>query len=432
MGGTRGTPEAHEADPTDPDAIDGPTRRDAIRYGGSVAVGGLLAGCTGGESTVDPTGDGSSTTGGANGTDDGGDGSSGTGGSETGHSATLSPVGTVEFDSVPERVFTVFPQYADMAVALGHGDAVASVYVPEMSGTTMNRYYGDLEGVSFEWEGLFDPLSEGIAKERLYELDADVHLADPAWASTQENWDRSDVEEIGSRVAPWFGNFYSGTRAEPPSGYDGYEYYDLWELFGGVADVFDERERYEALAAVHDDLLETVRGDLPPAGERPTAVRVSMAADGESFYTYHLNEPGYWLADTRPLGAVDAFADADWDGLWGQVDFEAMAEADPDAILHLWGFTPSRSMAEFRSTLRDHPVGADLAAVENDRLHAQGMRYQGPIMNLFQIEMTAKQLYPETFGEWPRHEDGDGYPDLPEDERLFDRERVAGIINEGA
>ena len=429
MGDTR---DVHDTEPTDPDATDGPTRRDAIKYGGSVAVGGLLAGCTGGESTIDPTGDGSSSTGDANGTDDGENGSSETDGSETGHSATLSPMGTVEFDSVPERVFTVFTQYADMAVALGHGDAVASVYVPEMSGTTMNRYYGDLEGVSFEWEDLFDPLNEGLAKERLYELDADVHLADPAWASTQESWDDGDVEEIGSRVAPWFGNFYSGTRAEPPSGYDDYEHYDLWELFGGVADVFDERERYEALAAVHDDLLERVRGDLPPPEGRPTAVRVSMAADGESFYTYHLNEPGYWLADTRPLGAVDAFADAEWDGLWGQVDFEAMAEADPDVILHLWGFTPSRSMAEFRSTLREHPVGADLTAVENDRLHAQGMRYQGPIMNLFQIEMTAKQLYPGTFGEWPRHEDGDGYPDFPEEDRLFDRERVAGVINEGA
>ncbi|MFC5136522.1 MULTISPECIES: ABC transporter substrate-binding protein [Haloferacaceae] len=427
------TDDVHDTDPTGSDAIDGPTRRDAIKCGGSVALGGLLAGCTGGDPTAD-TGetaeDGSSPASDATDgePDDDADGSAETEGDGAGHAATLSPMGTVEFDSVPERVFTVFTGYADMAVALGHGDAVTAVYVPEMSGTTMNRYYGDLEGVSFEWEDLFDPLSEGLAKERLYDLDADVHLADPAWASTQENWDRSDVEEIDSRVAPWFGNFYSGTRAAPPSGYDDYEYYDLWEVFGGVADVFDERERYEALAAVHEDLLEMIRSDLPPNEERPTAVRVSLAADGESFYTYHLNEPGYWLADTRPLGAVDAFAEEEWGGLWGEVDFEAMAEADPDVILHLWGFTPSRSMAEFRSTLRDHPVGADLAAVRNDRLHAQGMRYQGPIMNLFQIEMTAKQLYPETFGEWPRYEDGDGYPEFSETERLFDRERVANAI----
>jgi len=49
-------------------------------------------------------------------------------------------------------------------------------------------------------------------------------------------------------------------------------------------------------------------------------------------------------------------------------------------------------------------------------------------MNLFQIEMTAKQLFPERFGEWPAYELGDGYPDIPDDERLFDRDRVAGIV----
>jgi hypothetical protein len=60
------------------------------------------------------------------------------------------------------------------------------------------------------------------------------------------------------------------------------------------------------------------------------------------------------------------------------------------------------------------------------------MRYQGPIMNLFQLEMTAKQLYPDVFGSWPGYEDGESYPEIPEDERLFDRERVAGIVTGGA
>ncbi|MDS0261208.1 ABC transporter substrate-binding protein [Haloarcula sp. S1CR25-12] len=385
----------------------GRTRRETLQYGGAVAAGLGLAGCA---DFVGQSGEGTPTSGGS-------------------YSVTLSPMGTVAFDAVPETVFTVFPQYADMAVSLGHGDAVNAVYVPEMSGTTMNHYYRHLDGVSFDWENLHDPLSDGLSRELLFELDSDVHLADPAWASTQQNWDRGDIEEVETQIGPWFGNFYSGTRASPPEGYDDYEYYDLWELFEGVAGVFDAHERYEALEQVHTDLVDTVQRDLPPEDERPTAVRVSIAGDGESFYTYHLNKPGYWLADTRPLGAVDAFAEEDWGSLWGQVDFETMAEADPDAIFHLWGLTPSRSMSEMRATLRDHPVGSDLTAVQNDRVYAQGMRYQGPIMNLFQIEMGAKQLYPEVFGEWPTYEDGDGYPELPEDEQLFDRQRVADIID---
>lgn len=347
---------------------------------------------------------------------------------ESSNTASLSPVGTVEFDSVPETVFTIYPQYLDIAVALGHGDTVDAVYVPEMSGTTMNHYYEHLDGVSLEWEGLSDPLSEGLAKERLYAHDADVHLADPAWVTTQDNWDQSDIDEVASQQGPWFGNFYSGTNGAPPEGYDDYQYYDLWELFGAVADVFRERERYEALATVHEDLVGTIQSQLPPEDDRPTAVRATLSGDGETFWTYHLNEPGYWLADTRPLGARDAFADQDWGGLWGSVDYETMLEADPDVILHLWGLTPDYNMADTRSMLEESASGQQLSAVENDRVYPAGMRYQGPIMNLFQLEMGAKQLYPELFGEWPTYTDGEHYPEIPVEERLFDRQRVADIV----
>ena len=412
----------------------GRTRRDYLKGGGTIVAGGLIAGCTGsgdgGTSTTaiadQATTGASETAASTTATTEAAD--SETTEAEGPYSVTMAPMGEVEFDSVPERVFTVFPQYADMAVALGHGDAVNSVYVPEMSGTTMNHYYEHLDGVSFEWEELADPLSDGLPKELLYDLDSDVHFADPAWASTQNNWSGSDVEEVRETLSPWFGNFYSGTHADPPEGYrEGYEYYTLWDIFGEVAQVFRETERYEALAAVHSDVLSTIEEKLPPKDERPTAVRVTLGEDG--FWTYHLNKPGYWLADTRPLGANDAFAEKDWGQLWGQVGYEAMAEADPDVILHLWGMTPNYSMADVRKSLKDHSVGSQLKAVQNDRVYAQGMRYQGPIMNLFQIEMTAKQLYPDVFGEWPEYEDGEHYPEILKEERLFDRTRVADAVN---
>ena len=398
-------------------------RRDFLKGGAALLAGGALAGCTG---------DGSPATEGSEPTD-AGTGTAGAGGStgttESGgpHSASMSPMGEVEFDAVPESAFVIFPQYADMAVALGHGDAVNSVYVPKMSGTTMNHYYDRLEGVSFDWQGLKDPLADGLSKELLYELDSDVHLADPAYVSTQKNWSGDDVSAIATQVGPWFGNFYSGTHASPPDGYPDYEYYDLWEIFGRVAEVFRETERYDALAAVHDDLLSTIESTLPPKAERPSAVRVTLSQG--KFYTYHLNEPGYWLADTRPLAANDAFEGKEWSNLWGTVDYETMLEADPDVILHLWGATPNYDMAEVRKQLRNHSVGKELTAVKNDRVYAQGMRYQGPIMNLFQLEMTAKQLYPEQFGEWPGYVDGEPYPEIPKEERLFDRGRVADAVN---
>jgi hypothetical protein len=43
--------------------------------------------------------------------------------------------------------------------------------------------------------------------------------------------------------------------------------------------------------------------------------------------------------------------------------------------------------------------------------------------------MTAKQLFPDHFGEWPGYENGEPYPEIPEDQQLFDRQRVADAIN---
>ncbi|MFC4436726.1 MULTISPECIES: ABC transporter substrate-binding protein [Natrialbaceae] len=383
------------------------TRREVIATSvavGSAAVAGCVSGTDPGESNEDDTA------------------------TNDPYTVTMAPAGEVEFDDVPENAFVTFPQYADMMVALGHDEAANTLFAPEMAGPTMNSFYDHLEGVGFEWDGLSNPLEQGLVRERLYDLDSDVHFLDPSYVLTTEgDWDESDIDEIAESIGPWVGNFHSGVHSDPADAYaDSYEYYTLWELFETVAAVFQERERYEALEAAYDDLRSHIESNLPPESERPTAARVTLG-DGE-FYTYHLNAPGFWQADTRPLGARDALADREWSGDWGVLDYEAMAEADPDVILHLWGITPQYSIESVRDALEDHPVGSDLTAVRNERVVAGGMRYQGPLMNLFQLEMTAKQLYPERFGEWPGYVAAESYPDIPADERLFDRQRVADIV----
>ncbi|WP_254762903.1 ABC transporter substrate-binding protein [Natrinema marinum] len=386
----------------------GSSRRTFVTAG--IAAGGAaLAGCIG--DTGSENGNGS------------GDGS---------YTVSMAPMGEMEFDAVPEDAFVTFTQYADMAVALGHGDAVSTLFAPEMSGTTMNKFYERLPGVSFDWEGLENPLENGVTKEQLYGAESDVHFLDPSYVlTTQNDWDASDIEEIADTVAPWVGSYHSGVHSEPADAYaDSYEYYTLWELFEKVAAVFQERERYEALRGVYEDTLSRIESDLPPEDERPTVARVTLG-DGV-FYSYHLNTPGFWQAETRPLGARDALADVEWSGDWGTVSYETMLEADPDVVLHLWGITSSYAIGDIRQRLESHAAGSELAAVQNDRVVASGMRYQGPIMNLFQLEMTAKQLYPEQFGTWPGYESGQPYPEIPEDERLFDRERVANVVSGAA
>lgn len=411
------------------------TRRRLVKVGG-VVIGSLLAGCSGGEAG----GNGTNTS--ANGSTAVGEGTSsetpGTGkssattdgtNSERSYTVRAAPMGAVEFETTPQDLFVGFSQYADMAVALGHGDAVNTIFSPKLADDVMSTYCARLKGVSPNWEDLPDPLGNGFDKERLYELGSDVHFLDPAYVSTQKNWDTDDIEEIAENVGPWFGNFYSGTHDKPPKGYrDSYRYYSLWDLFGKVSKVLREHDRYRKLNAMHSDVLSTIKSKLPPKNQRPTAVRVTLNGDNSGFYTYHLNKPGYWLADTRPLGARDAFAQADWSNLWGEVGYEAMLEADPDVILNLWSISPTHDLGKVRKKITSKPAGRKLTAIKNGRFYPSGMRYQGPVMNLFQLEMTAKQLYPDVFGEWPDYESGDPYPQIPKSERLFDRTKLTSVI----
>ncbi|MFH5797160.1 ABC transporter substrate-binding protein [Haladaptatus sp. CMAA 1911] len=397
-----------------------PTRRDYVKYGGAVIGGGLLAGCTddsGAESTATETTSGTETATAS--------GSETTASEDGPYSVTMSPAGAVEFEQPPESVLTILPHHADMALAAGHGDAVAAMlYNPEYNDTIWGKCLDPLPGVSVQWQDL--PGSWNPSKELLYELDCDLHLADPAYMTMMKGWTTDDVEEIGDNVAPWFGNALSNAHKEPPSGWDGdYEYYTLWEIFEKVARVFQAEERYEALESVHTEMVSHIESNLPPEDERPTVAMIILVQGEDSMYTYALNGPGFLTAHTRPLGATDVFADVQTEST---VDYEALIEADPDVILCLAGMSDYRHVTKTRERLEDDPTTKSVSAVQNGRIHTQGGRNQGPLMNLFQTEMAAKQLYPAVFGEWPTYTDGP-YPEIPEDEQLFDRQRVADIVN---
>ena len=378
------------------------TRRDVLTYGGGFAAAGLLAGCSGTS----------------------GESANGTRTADGSYSVSMSPMGEVTFDSPPETVFTRLTHHADMAFALGHGDDITAMHAPDYYDGLWNQFVPRLPDVSLDWTGLYS--SWEPTKERLYELDSDVHLADPAWITKQEAWSPEDIDEIARNVSPWFGNSLSDTHQEPPEAYaEGYEYYTLWEQFELVAEMFQEQDRYEALAAVHDDLTATIESGLPPESERPTAVMIA-SLDMETIYAYTLSNPGFLTAHTRPLGPRDAFEGSVESA--SIVDNETLLEADPDVILFLGGFEPGTDIARRRELFEEDSVTAEITAVQEERVYPQGARYQGPILHLFQLEMTAKQLYPDVFGEWPTYEEGP-YPEIPEDERLFDRQRVADVIN---
>jgi ABC-type Fe3+-hydroxamate transport system substrate-binding protein len=403
----------------DTDTTEIPTRRDYMRYGSAVLGGGLLAGCTGdgnrgsmGTTTETAT----QTT-----TEDGS------------YSVSMAPMGEVEFEAVPQDVFTILGHHADMLLALGRGDAINAMHAPEYHQSLYGKFLQRLDGISVDWTGLYS--SWPPTKEKLYELDSDVHIADPAKVATADGWGEDDIREIEENVGPWFGNTLSGTQQEPPSGWtDRYEYYTLWEIFGRIAQVFQERERYETLASVHESMLQIIETDLPPDNERPSAALVLFSTSDEKMWGYKLNHPGYYAAHTRPMGVTDALADAVGpeygdDGRNITLDYELLLEANPDVLLVLGPMTEYHDLDEIRTKLAEHEVASEITAVEEGNVYAQGARRQGPILNLFQTEMTAKQLYPGQFGKWPGYVDGEPYPEIPSAEQLFDRQRVAGIIN---
>ena len=397
----------------DPSQHGAPTRRDYLTYGGAVVGAGLLAGCTG-SSDDGSTPDGNETEPAANETEgsdatDGSDESS----EDAGYSVEMAPVGEVEFDAVPETWESYFPGYADMGVALGQVDGLTAVGLKSRYHT---EYYDELDGVSVDKGEITQLYDEGIDKELYYELDSDVHITDPEWLLNNSFFglDESDVAELTENVAPFVGNTIFRRTDE----WHGYRYYTMYEAFEKVAEIFQEGERFRALASLHDDYVARVQAELPSADARPAGLLCFAGSDEpETFSPYRLTDKGTNKKHFHDLGVSDALSGTGVEGLStddrGQIDYETMLEVDPDALFVRGHETKSR--AEFEDTvlafMKDHGVASELTAVRNDAVYRGGPIYQGPIQNLFLTERFATLLYPDTFsGE------------------LFDRDAVADIV----
>jgi len=389
----------------DSNGNEAPTRRDYVKYGGAVVGGSLLAGCTG-QSDSDSTPNETSA----------GDQSTAETSTETDGSYTveMAPVGEVQFEQPPERVTHYFPDYADMAVALGHGDSILSMGLPSRFHTS---HYDELDGVSVDADSLTRLSDNGIDKELFYELDGDLHLIDPQWLINNGSFNlgESDLQEVGDNVAPFIGNTIFRRTDE----WHDYRYYTLYEAFEKVAQIHQEEEKFTRLKQFHDEFIARVQTDLPPADDRPNALLTFAAGnEPEAFYPYRLSDQGANKKQFRDLGVDDALADTGVEGLSttdrGQIDYETMLEVDPDSILVRGHEDKSRE--EFEDSvlafMKDHETASELTAVQNDMVFRGGPIYSGPLHHLFLTERYARLYFPEVYsGE------------------LFDRTRVADIIN---
>jgi len=380
-----------------------PTRRDTLKYGSAIVAGLGLAGCSdftrqsGGNGT--PTGAGQ-------------------------YTVNMAPMGAVEFDSVPEKAAIYDGVWADHLVALGQQDRIASLGFPDRYYT---GYYDQLPDVTLDTSDLTAMFNDGLPKELFFEIDADVHHIDPCrWLSFDSGLNRADFDEIEQRVGPFFANRFSRAHADPPEGEcrENYQFYSIWELAEKFSQVYQVQNRGERLRSVRGEMVSKIQDRLPPESERPTVALVIYNPKSETFGTYEINGPGFAKAHYRPLEPVGAFAGSDktYANNYSDIDLEQMLEVDPDVIIHHWDIEPSDRF-EALLALENNPVGQELTAIQNDRVHIGGTPMQGPIFNLFQLETAAQQIYPDEFGEFQ------GVRNTPETNRLFDRQRVADIIN---
>ena len=366
------------------------TRRTVLKTGAGLAAGGALAGCASDEQSDESTEDGS-------------------------YTVTMAPAGEVSFEDPPEEVTHYFPDYGDMAVALGHGDTILSMGLPSRFHTD---HYDELDGVSVDTESMTKLNGKGgnIDKETFYSLDADLHMIDPEWLSnnTAFGLKAQDIDELREQVAPFIGN----TIFRRTDGWHTYRYYSLYDAFEKVANVHQETDRFAQLKSFHDDFIARLQADLPAADSRPNALLTFAAADEpEAFYPYRVSDQGTNKKHFHDLGITDALAGTGIEGLSttdrGQIDYETMLTVDPDSIL-VRGHE-GKSRAEFEDTvlayMQDHETASELTAVRNGDVYRGGPIYSGPLHNLFLTERYATGYFPDVFsGE------------------LFDRDELANII----
>ncbi|MFK5604956.1 ABC transporter substrate-binding protein [Haloferax volcanii] len=337
------------------------------------------------------------------------------------YTVEIEPNDPYTFEAVPETYGVASGPFLDMGMALGiHPSATTGLERAPL------KFY-DLLGLEFDESRITKLASgaeSGFDKENFYAADADVWLIARATLGRYVSWDASDYEEVESQTGPFLGTTlrFAPTAAvsnEPNP-------YTLYEAFEKVATVFQRRQQFQAWQSFHDDFMSTIEAGLPPEDERPTVAAIwrGVSPDSGQFRVAPLHRLGNNTKSYFRVGMKDAF-----EGRYpeGPIGYEELINVDPDYIGAVGALTSS-TREEFVDTVvepfENNESGQRLTAVQEGNLIRSAGQYMGPIVDMFSTEAVAKMVYPDQFGEWPG-----AVGDVPEDEQLFDRERLVDIVN---
>ena len=361
------------------------TRRNILRASGAIAGVSAMAGCLG---------------------------ERGTSADDAAYTVSMPPVGKVEFDSVPKQWAANNGSWADMGIALGQ-EPPEALY---LAGRYHTQYYDDIPGVSVDKSDMESFWGDGtLGPEEILSMSerVDLFVMDPNFVlnRTGSGWKQSDIDQITATGTPFFGNSIFSTGYQ----WHDYDYLSLYEAFEKLSQVFQETERYEAFANLHDEFQSNITDIVPPEGERPNvAIMWAAESDMGSFSPYLIGE-GTSFKQWRELRVTDAFANTDvrdFHSARGSVGYETLLEIDPDIIL--FRGQEAKTAEEFQdaivSQMENDDVASELTAVQNGDVYRGGPLYQGPITNLVVTQRAAEQVY-----------------DI--DEHLYDPQEVSDIVN---
>ncbi|WP_083918016.1 ABC transporter substrate-binding protein [Nocardiopsis xinjiangensis] len=136
----------------------------------------------------------------------------------------------------------------------------------------------------------------------------------------------------------------------------------VYEEIDDLAHLFDAEDRGEELVAELQDRVDTATGDLDASD---VSLMYWFANSESPFLAGCCGAPG---AITEETGAQNAFDDTDDE--WPQINWETVADRDPDAIV-LGDLTRDSQTAESAEDkiafLEDHPATSRLTAVREER-----------------------------------------------------------------
>jgi iron complex transport system substrate-binding protein len=327
---------------------------------------------------------------------------------------------------VPET-FVADSIYGALAIDLGLSEGLLASPYDNIEAA----YHNVLPGVSVDL-GHMEVLHDGeynFDKEVFYEFNPDVSLIDPNMMMNWWGFSPEDIEELSENAAPHVCSYL--LRPEPAWN-EGYPFYTLSEALEKVGRMFKEEERAQALREVRSELTSTISTETP---DEPLTIGYMNANPAEeTFNVWKPALPGVQGEVLRNIGVEDAFAGAYPEGKnVYDTDYEGILEVDPEIIViksapatgeHL-GYDSFQAYVE---DIGSHPVGRELTAVKEENVIAGGPIGHGMVGSLFIHEFVAKQLYPETFGEL-QFTTIEALADIPMGEQLFDRQRVADIVN---